>query len=216
MFQNYESKIIEIHNRTDIDIDTIVEIVLDLAKSKDYTFETVVVVILSLLDEGKSWENAIKEFDKYIPTLPICGITFAEAEKGLNQLAKALNGEIEIKLGDKVIRKDGLVGKVENFYGTVPVVLFEDNSSVWITDSNTDAFYLIGKTVLGNKIDEEELQRQLDEQWDKCKVEQAKYDQLRKQLWYLKNRMVEDWYEKKQQADKSKAERKAEKEKKED
>ncbi len=215
MFQNYESKIIEIHNRTDIDIDTIVETVLDLAKSKDYTFETVVVVILSLLDEGKSWENAIKEFDKYIPTLPICGITFAEAEKGFNQLAKVLNGDIEIKLGDKVIRKDGLVGKVESFYDNIPVVLFENNTSAWIYGDKLDDYYLIGKTVLGNKINEEELQRQLDEQWDKCKVEQAKYDQLRKQLWYLKNRMVEDWYEKKQQADKEKAEIKAEKDKRE-
>lgn len=218
MFQNYESKIIEIHNRTDIDIDTIVETVLDLAKSKDYTFETVVNVIIFLLDEGKSWENAIKEFDKYISTLPICGITFAEAENNLNALIKASLGEIEIKLGDKVIRKDGLVGKVENFYvkGKYARVLFENNTSAWIYGDKLGDYYLIGRTVLGNKIDEEELQRQLDEQWDKCKVEQAKYDQLRKQLWYLKNRMVDNWYEKKQQADKEKAERKAEKEKKED
>ena len=118
--------------------------------------------------------------------------------------------DIEIKLGDKVIRKDGLVGKVENFYGEekYAVVLFENNTSAWICGDKLDDYYLIGKTILGNKIDEEELQRQLDEQWDKCKVEQAKYDQLRKQLWYLKNRMVEGWYEKKQQADKEKAERK--------
>lgn len=115
--------------------------------------------------------------------------------------------DIEIKLGDKVIRKDGLVGKVENFYGTVPVVLFEDNSSVWITDSNTDAFYLIGKTVLGNKIDEEELQRQLDEQKIRVQEEQAKYDQLRKQMWYLKNRMVDDWQERKAEAEKNKQEK---------
>ena len=213
MFQNYESKIIEIHNRTDIDIDTIVEIVLALAKSKDYTLETVVNVIISLLDEGKSWENVIKEFDKYIPTLPICGITFAEAEKGFNQLAKALNGEIEIKVGDKVIRKDGLVGSITKLGGCFPIATYENGKSDYC---KLEDCYLIGKTVLGNKIDEEELQRQLDEQWDKCKVEQAKYDQLRKQLWYLKNRMVEDWYEKKQQADKEKAERQAEKEKKED
>ena len=122
--------------------------------------------------------------------------------------------DIEIKLGDKVIRKDGLVGKVENFYGAVPVVLFEDNSSVWITDSNTDAFYLIGKTVLGNKIDEEELQRQLDEQKIRVQEEQAKYDQLRKQMWSLKNRMVDDWQERKAEAEKNKqekAERNAEK-----
>lgn len=69
-------------------------------------------------------------------------------------------------------------------------------------------FYLIGKTVLGNKIDEEELQRQLDQQSDKVKQEQAKYDQLRKQLWYLKNRMVDDWRERKEQHDKEKLDRK--------
>ena len=203
MFQNYESKIIEIHNRTDVDIDTIVETVLDLAKRKDYTFETVVVVILSLLDEGKTWENAIKEFDKYIPILPTCGITFAEAEKNFNQLVKALNGEIEIKLGDKVIRKDGLVGKITAVGDTNAVVTYENGYICALKQADC---YLIGRVVLGNKIDEEELQRQLDEQWDKVKSEQAKYDQLRKQLWYLKNRMVEDWYEKKQQADKEKAE----------
>ena len=120
--------------------------------------------------------------------------------------------DIEIKIGDKVIRKDGLVGKVESFYDNIPVVLFENNTSSWINSDKINDYYLIGKTVLGNKIDEEELQRQLDEQWNKCKVEQAKYDQLRKQLWYLKNRMVEDWYEKKQQADKEKVEQKLKKE----
>ena len=125
-----------------------------------------------------------------------------------------MGGQImEIKLGDKVIRKDGLAGKVENFFDNIPIVLFENNTSAWIYGDKLNDYYLIGKTVLGNKIDEEELQRQLDEQWDKCKVEQAKYDQLRKQLWYLKNRMVEDWYEKKQQADKEMTERKAEREK---
>lgn len=107
--------------------------------------------------------------------------------------------ELNIKLGDKVIRKDGLVGKIENFYGEVPIILFENNTSVWLKESNLDAFYLIGKTVLGNKVDEEELQRQLDKQWDIVKREQAVYDQLRKQLWYLKNRMVKDWKERKEQ-----------------
>ena len=121
--------------------------------------------------------------------------------------------DIEIKLDDKVIRKDGLCGKITAVGDTHAVVTYENGYICALKQADC---YLIGKVVLGNKIDEEELQRQLDEQWDKCKVEQAKYDQLRKQLWYLKNRMVEDWYEKKQQADKEKAERKSEKEKKED
>lgn len=240
--KEYKQKFEYLSSITQIEETDIMEKAYYYAKRLGYSTEDILGAMQYLLGKGKSWQEVCNDLDnnifpnttidslpsnpqpsydeksftqalkEYFSNLP----TNEEAKNNLNALIKASLGEIEIKLGDKVIRKDGLVGKVENFYGTVPVVLFEDNSSVWITDSNTDAFYLIGKTVLGNKIDEEELQRQLDEQWDKCKVEQAKYDQLRKQLWYLKNRMVEDWYEKKQQADKEKAERKAEKEKKED
>lgn len=104
--------------------------------------------------------------------------------------------EIEIKVGDKVIRKDGLVGKVVEVLDNGVTIIW-DNGLIGLDLPPQSELYLIGRTVFGNKIDEEELQRQLDEQWDKCEVEQAKYDQLRKQLWYLKNRMVEDWQKKK-------------------
>ena len=114
--------------------------------------------------------------------------------------------EIEIKVGDKVIRKDGLVGKVVEVLDNGVTIIW-DNGLIGLDLPPQSELYLIGKTVLGNKIDEEELQRQLDEQWDKCEVEQAKYDQLRKQMWYLKNRMVEDWQERKAEAEKNKQEK---------
>lgn len=114
--------------------------------------------------------------------------------------------DIEIKVGDKVIRKDGLVGKVVEVLDNGVTIIW-DNGLIGLDLPPQSELYLIGKTVLGNKIDEEELQRQLDEQWDKCNVEQAKYDQLRKQMWYLKNRMVDDWQERKAEAEKNKQEK---------
>ena len=114
--------------------------------------------------------------------------------------------EIEIKVGDKIIRKDGLVGKVVEVLDNGVTIIW-DNGLIGLDLPPQSELYLIGRTVFGNKIDEEELQRQLDEQWDKCEVEQAKYDQLRKQLWYLKNCMVEDWQERKAEAKKNKQEK---------
>lgn len=124
----------------------------------------------------------------------------------------------EIKVGDKVIRKDGLVGKVrcKSRLGIVDAWLvdYETGANGYICPALYDNFYLIGHTVLGNKISENLLQLRLDEQKIKVQEEQAKYDQLRKQMWYLKNRMVDDWQERKAEAEKNKqekAERNAEK-----
>ena len=118
---------------------------------------------------------------------------------------------IEIKVGDKVIRKDGLVGKVrcKSKIGIVDAWLvdYETGANGYICPALYDNFYLIGHTVLGNKISENLLQLRLDEQKIKVQEEQAKYDQLRKQMWYLKNRMVDDWQERKAEAEKSKQER---------
>lgn len=124
----------------------------------------------------------------------------------------------EIKVGDKVIRKDGLVGKIvertllDDEY--VFTAEYDNGEQGLVYPKTYDNFYLIGKTVLGNKIDEKILQKQLDIQKAKVETEQTKYDQLRKQMWYLKNRMVDDWQERKAEAEKSKqekAERNAEK-----
>ena len=117
----------------------------------------------------------------------------------------------EIKVGDKVIRKDGLVGKIieKTLVGDEEIFTAEyDNGERELVHSKTyEDFYLLGHTVLGNKINEKELQKQLDIQKAKVETEQNRYDQLRKQMWYLKNRMVDDWQERKAEAEKSKQER---------
>lgn len=117
----------------------------------------------------------------------------------------------EIKVGDKVIRKDGLVGKVrcKSRIGIVDAWLvdYETGANGYICPALYDDFYLIGHTVLGNKISENLLQLRLDEQKIRVQEEQAKYDQLRKQMWYLKNRMIDDWQEKKSQKQKEKQEK---------
>lgn len=123
---------------------------------------------------------------------------------------------IEIKVGDKVIRNDGVVGKIVDlkFMDYVFTAEYDNGEQGLVYPKTYDNFYLIGKTVLGNKIDEKVLQKQLDIQKAKVEVEQNRYDQLRKQMWYLKNRMVDDWQEKKSQTQKEKqdkAERNAEK-----
>ena len=117
----------------------------------------------------------------------------------------------EIKVGDKVIRKDGLVGKIIERILVDNEEIFTaeyDNGERELVYSKTyEDFYLLGYTVLGNKINEKELQKQLDIQKAKVETEQNRYDQLRKQMWYLKNRMVDDWQERKAEAEKSKQER---------
>ena len=117
----------------------------------------------------------------------------------------------EIKVGDKVIRKDGLVGKIIERILLDNEEIFTaeyDNGERELVYSKTyEDFYLLGYTVLGNKINEKELQKQLDIQKAKVETVQNRYDQLRKQMWYLKNRMVDDWQERKAEAEKSKQER---------
>ena len=117
----------------------------------------------------------------------------------------------EIKVGDTVIRKDGLVGKVrcKSNIGIVDAWLvdYETGANGYICPALYDNFYLIGHTVLGNKISENLLQLRLDEQKIRVQEEQTKYDQIRKQMWYLKNRMVDDWQERKAKAEKEKQER---------
>ena len=115
--------------------------------------------------------------------------------------------DINIKVGDKVIQADGLVGKVirkDPIINDTWEVMFENGEQGVIHETTLNAFYLIGRTVLGNKIADEDLQKILNEQADRVKEEQRKYDQLRKQMWYLKYRMVDDWRERKEQHDKQK------------
>lgn len=106
--------------------------------------------------------------------------------------------ELKFNVGDKVISFTGLQGKIEKVFNGKDYILayikYEDGKEEYITEcdktQNFDSFYLIGKNVFGNKIDKEELQKELAEIEDRKKL-------LRKQLWRLDNVMVEDWKEKK-------------------
>lgn len=106
--------------------------------------------------------------------------------------------EIKFNVGDKVISFTGLQGKIEKVFNGKDYILayikYEDGKEEYITEcdktQNFDSFYLIGKNVFGNKVEKEELQKELAEIEDRKKL-------LRKQLWRLDNVMVEDWKEKK-------------------
>lgn len=106
--------------------------------------------------------------------------------------------ELKFNVGDKVISFAGLQGKIEKVFNGKDYILayikYEDGKEEYITEcdktQNFDSFYLIGKNVFGNKIEKEELQKELAEIEDRKKL-------LRKQLWRLDNVMVEDWKEKK-------------------
>lgn len=107
--------------------------------------------------------------------------------------------KIKVKVGDTVIRYDGLKGKVIQVYDNelMPEVEYE-NGYIGVLDlSRLQKYYLIGHTVLGNKAAEEDLQDRIancDRQIEAIKKEKS---QLRKQLWRLKEEMVEDWRERK-------------------
>ena len=106
--------------------------------------------------------------------------------------------EIKFNVGDKVISFTGLQGKIEKVFNGKDYILayikYEDGKEEYITEcdktQNFDSLYLIGKNVFGNKVEREELQKELAEIEDRKKL-------LRKQLWRLDNVMVEDWKEKK-------------------
>lgn len=113
--------------------------------------------------------------------------------------------KIKFNVGDKVITYDGIQGRIvdichcqhckdKGFFE--PIIEFENGQKTSITLSDVKngcmAYYLIGKQVLGNKIEKEELQKQLAELEDRKKL-------LRKQIWRLDNVMVEDWKEKRLQ-----------------
>ncbi len=112
---------------------------------------------------------------------------------------------LEIKIKDKIIRADGLCGrivKIQNTDDGIPdsfVIEYENGTAETISltaiESRLGDFYLIGKTVLGNKIEEQTLTELIEAQRTVCQAENQKLDTLRKQLWTHKNLMRPDWKE---------------------
>lgn len=130
--------------------------------------------------------------------------------------------EIKISVGDTVVKKDGVVGKVtevvekrtvhtENTYQECKVLYETGATGIILTNGIffRKTFYRIGGTIIGAKITEEQLQEQIDYQREKCRKDKERLDQLRKQMFRLKEQMRPDW---KERAEERRAEAKARKE----
>lgn len=106
--------------------------------------------------------------------------------------------DIEIKVGDKVIRADGLAGNVTEVYKigieiVIAFVKYENDKTGEITvadkNGNFKRFYLIGKTIVGNKLAVSELDKQIANTHAQIEELKAKEAQLRKQRWRLETQM---------------------------
>lgn len=113
---------------------------------------------------------------------------------------------IKIKVGDKVIRSDGLAGKVievaEIYYGQgtadIALIKYEDGLRDEIQyadiEDNYSNFYLIGTTILGNKRPLKELDDHIASLHQEIELLKAGEKQLRKQRWRLEYQMNPDLY----------------------
>lgn len=126
--------------------------------------------------------------------------------------------KIELHIGDKVIRADGLSGKITAVFdertdenSPIAQVKYEsgETDGIWKLDEQADfnRFYLVGKTLLGNRLPIAMLEQRIDENSHelsaarkqlgdlKAKVERltAKDKTLRKQRWRLETQMNGDF-----------------------
>ena len=112
-----------------------------------------------------------------------------------------MENEIKIKVGDKVIRADGLAGKVVELYDEEKIlfalVKYENgtHSSIGEKDYLMDykSYYLIGTTILGNKRPIEELDDRIADTHMEIERLKAEEKQLRKQRWRLQYQMNGDY-----------------------
>ena len=113
---------------------------------------------------------------------------------------------IKIKVGDKVIRADGLAGNVTSVaeiqyrQGTADIALikYEDGTDSGIygfdVEENYKDFYLIGTTILGNKVSLETLDDRIADTHQKIEQLKVQEKQLRKQRWRLEYQMAPELY----------------------
>mgnify|MGYP005803553515 CR=1 FL=1 len=125
---------------------------------------------------------------------------------------------INLILGTKVIRADGLTGVVEKL-GSIdpdatipelPVISYENGTIAMPNDIEPKDFYLLNREVLGNKVDLKDIdskieatRKKIDEANEKIEVLQivldelrAQSDLLRKQRWRIENTMTPEYAEK--------------------
>lgn len=110
----------------------------------------------------------------------------------------------EIKVDDLVIYADGKKGKVTEICECdecrrrgfcEPTVLCEDYTIDYITiydkENNFKRFFVIGKTLYGNKVGETEIIEQIDKIEEQRTKLKEQNDQLRKQLYRIKHTMID-------------------------
>lgn len=114
-----------------------------------------------------------------------------------------MGNKIELHVGDKVICADGKAGYVTETYEikaelnntpiTCAVIKYEDGSRGVINEEDYlidyKNFYLIGHTILGNKLPVEVLSDMIADVHQEREQLKAKEQQLRKQRWRLEYQM---------------------------
>ena len=126
--------------------------------------------------------------------------------------------KINLILGTKAIRSDGLTGVVAKL-GSIdpdtttpelPVISYEDGTVAMPNNIEPKDFYLLNREVLGNKVDLSHIDSEIDVTRKKIdeankKIEvlrivldelRAQADLLRKQRWRLENTMTPEYAEK--------------------
>lgn len=109
--------------------------------------------------------------------------------------------KIELRAGDKVIRADGLAGKVVELYDEEKIlfalVKYENGTRSFIGEKDYlmdyKSYYLIGTIVLGNKRPIEELDDRIADTHMGIERLKAEEKQLRKQRWRLETQMNGDF-----------------------
>lgn len=103
-------------------------------------------------------------------------------------------GEVNINLGDIVYRADGLRGKViAKAAGEGYIASYEGGKLEYFSAKDLSKFWLIGKTIIGNKASTEPLEQEVKDLQNQIAALRKQEQQLRKQIYRVKNQFFEDW-----------------------
>lgn len=103
-------------------------------------------------------------------------------------------GEVNINLGDIVYRADGLRGKViAKAAGEGYIASYEGGKLEYFSAKDLSKFWLIGKTIIGNKASTEPLEREVENLQNQIAELRNREKILRKQIFRIENQFFENW-----------------------
>ena len=103
-------------------------------------------------------------------------------------------GEVNINLGDIVYRADGLRGKViAKAAGEGYIASYEGGKLEYFSAKDLSKFWLIGKTIIGNKASTEPLEQEVKDLQNQIAALREHEKQLRKQIYRIKNQFYAGW-----------------------